>query len=588
MSGYDPSGYSLISAIRLGEIERVREIINSVGLSNPPSWPYWYILLRDTIKKNKVEIAKLLLSKDIIVSYKCPKQQWSFSPLHFAIENGNEELVKLLLEKGVNIITENRFGDTPLHTAVKHGKSKISEMLLEKKAPINVRNNSYLTPLHIASKEGHLNIVEQLLNKGADVNIIGMNDETPIHLAIDNGHTAIVKQLLNHSADVNAVYTYITDPDLEIFTSGFTPLHLACEQGNEDVVKMLLNKGAKINVKDGDHSLPIFYATQSGHINLIKAILEHQIFTDYASSVDNMLREAVKNGDLITVHYTLKHYTEFSKLVNPKTNYFNFLNNNPSDLVDELGQSLLHLSAQFGNFEIMEAILDFGADIDIKDKVGRTPLHIACQERFGPVIGILLRYGPDLNVRCDEGYLPQDYLFSSKLYSQRFNRHINYDNDPDCLVGNPKDLIKLFVEHIIKLKTAKIFVSDINLQLVKNNSRFKKIENEFNIESEKLKVKKISKNLYFYDILYKNIDELTPYTKNKTVIKVLESRKYTILFPHYGFIIKSKFKKSRQRKLLLDESIKSVSNIFSKLPILCIEKILMDLSNYDLKILIDN
>ena len=65
--------------------------------------------------------------------------------------------------------------------------------------------------------------------------------------------------------------------------------------------------------------------------------------------------------------------------------------------LDEEGFSLLHLNAKDGNAEIVQKLIEDGADIEIKDrKHGSTPLLWACQNGHTNIVKILLQNGANI------------------------------------------------------------------------------------------------------------------------------------------------------------------------------------------------
>jgi ankyrin repeat protein len=52
-------------------------------------------------------------------------------------ENGEEDVVRRFLEKGLNIETKDYRGETALHKAAKRGHEAVVRLLLEKGADIN-------------------------------------------------------------------------------------------------------------------------------------------------------------------------------------------------------------------------------------------------------------------------------------------------------------------------------------------------------------------------------------------------------------------------------------------------------------------
>lgn len=63
-------------------------------------------------------------------------------PLHLAIENGNEEFVKILLRFGANPNVADKNGVTPLHISYSYDSlGAIAELLIANGADLNLRDN---------------------------------------------------------------------------------------------------------------------------------------------------------------------------------------------------------------------------------------------------------------------------------------------------------------------------------------------------------------------------------------------------------------------------------------------------------------
>ena len=63
--------------------------------------------------------------------------------LHFAAENGREEVVELLLSKGANVNVSDGFGRTPLHLAAAEGHLEVVKMLVK----ANAKRDAKTTPI---------------------------------------------------------------------------------------------------------------------------------------------------------------------------------------------------------------------------------------------------------------------------------------------------------------------------------------------------------------------------------------------------------------------------------------------------------
>lgn len=74
--------------------------------------------------------------------------------------------------------------DTPLHLAVRNGQFELVRMLLRRGIVIDAKNNDDHTSLHLASEAGQVEIVQLLLRSRADTAARDRRKRTPLHLAL--------------------------------------------------------------------------------------------------------------------------------------------------------------------------------------------------------------------------------------------------------------------------------------------------------------------------------------------------------------------------------------------------------------------
>ncbi|KAF5538515.1 ankyrin repeat [Fusarium mexicanum] len=104
------------------------------------------------------------------------------TPLHSAVNSGQEAVACLLLEKGADIGVSDYETMTLLHNAVAQGREGMGEMarlLLENKANIEARNRENWTPMHMAARRGMKHVVELLLKEGGDAEALDNDGRTP-------------------------------------------------------------------------------------------------------------------------------------------------------------------------------------------------------------------------------------------------------------------------------------------------------------------------------------------------------------------------------------------------------------------------
>jgi ankyrin repeat protein len=88
-------------------------------------------------------------------------------PLHFAVQNGDFEMVKLLIEKGFDLKRWSKIG-TPVYIAGINNNKEILEFLISKKADINGAGPKGKSLMHYAAANGDIEMMKYLVSKKAD------------------------------------------------------------------------------------------------------------------------------------------------------------------------------------------------------------------------------------------------------------------------------------------------------------------------------------------------------------------------------------------------------------------------------------
>ncbi|KAL9485361.1 hypothetical protein ACSS6W_004150 [Trichoderma asperelloides] len=148
---------------------------------------------------------------------------------------GDEKAMQLLLDKGADITSENRYERTALHEAAINDHIALCRVLLENGANINAIDSNQKTPISMAAYYGHIEVVRLLVEHKADLR----QGKSPLFDAIDSkrgrSKVEIVQLLLEYGADVFA----------KDYVLG-TPLHSAVRQGSKPIIKLLLEHGAVV------------------------------------------------------------------------------------------------------------------------------------------------------------------------------------------------------------------------------------------------------------------------------------------------------------------------------------------------------
>ena len=127
------------------------------------------------------------------------KRQEATMHLFPAAAAGNLLDVQADLDDGANVNAKDGSGMTPLHWAIECGHPDMVKLLIAKGADMHIVTAvSHQTPLHLAAALGHRDIVTLLIGyAGADISAKNARQQTPVHLALANNHPDIVELLDN-------------------------------------------------------------------------------------------------------------------------------------------------------------------------------------------------------------------------------------------------------------------------------------------------------------------------------------------------------------------------------------------------------
>ena len=115
-------------------------------------------------------------------------------PLIVSIQNGDEAMAKLLIEKGAKVDADPKMWG-PLHFSVLRRRPEMTRLLLERGAKVDPVDDRENTPLLLAAKNGQIESARLLLARGADRGKKDILGKTALDYAREQGHADIVKLL---------------------------------------------------------------------------------------------------------------------------------------------------------------------------------------------------------------------------------------------------------------------------------------------------------------------------------------------------------------------------------------------------------
>ncbi len=136
------------------------------------------------------------------------------TPLHLAAALDRVEMARLLLSRDADVNADSNsyvFVYTPLHEAAKQNSSRVAKLLISRGADVNagryLKNRQWAdrysyTPLFQAVRANNLELARILLENGADPNISAhpSTGETPLRLARSKGYLKLIELLKEYNA----------------------------------------------------------------------------------------------------------------------------------------------------------------------------------------------------------------------------------------------------------------------------------------------------------------------------------------------------------------------------------------------------
>ncbi|HEU5282072.1 MAG TPA: ankyrin repeat domain-containing protein, partial [Gammaproteobacteria bacterium] len=258
-------------------------------------------------------------------------------------------------------------------------------------------------------------------------------------IAVSFNQVAFVRQ---HRSDVSDA----VDPDLILRFMPF--LHNAAQYGHVDVIHSLVDSGSDVNSSWFGNGPSLEFAVRSGRANAVEALFGRGASKENLQSF-RFLNLAAQSGDyrtfkviaetgvsFYTLHYdgsTLLHSAVRGRNIKIVNAIFDKIKDVDVDAVDKLGQTPLHLAAEYGCVDIFNQLLLSGASILKTTYNGDSVLHCAAKGREPAIVGLIMDKNIfDINMKNLAGETPLHRVF---LCEYKFDHSVT-----DILIGARADV----------------------------------------------------------------------------------------------------------------------------------------------------
>jgi hypothetical protein len=205
-------------------------------------------------------------------------------------------ITKKMLLKGL-FDSDNNDHITSLHYAVQKGHLDMVKLLISFGCDKEIQNYHNETPLITAAIYNYPDIARYLISIGCNINVVDILDRTCLHFAIHHETTNMLALLLEFNTPINR-------PDYW----GYTPLYSTINQGDGDNkyvdhFQFLLLHGGKINRpnKDGDTFIDIMYRYYD-HKILERMIDLCSFLPIVRQDIHMLIRNAAIKHDISDIH----------------------------------------------------------------------------------------------------------------------------------------------------------------------------------------------------------------------------------------------------------------------------------------------
>ncbi len=172
--------------------------------------------------------------------------------------------------------------------------------------------------LMVAAKQGELALVQRIVGFGVNINEVTLTGGTPFMFAVLGDHISVASWLHEQGADINAKGS-----------NGWSAATIAGAKGQTAMAQWLIEAGANINAPDVYQFTPLMRAVDNQHADTAQVLLE------------------LGGADV--------------------------------DFADESGNTALHFAVANNQLDVVNLLLNSGADPQHKNRDGITPADLAVQ-----------------------------------------------------------------------------------------------------------------------------------------------------------------------------------------------------------------
>ncbi|OUM65276.1 hypothetical protein PIROE2DRAFT_7737 [Piromyces sp. E2] len=431
------------------------------------------IKLLSDIKEGKIHTNQEI---DTLINVEYEKIEICNEIIDALIKTNNNVFLDLILKYKIRSSSDEIL-KYMLHCSCKAKNIDFLIKLIEREVDINCQEkNTLLTPLMGLSfiekklkmkclNQRIYNMFELLINAGADINAKDIQGKTALMYILETkkASSKLIKFLIKHGANING-----------ICNDGCSPIVYATKGNNKYVIKCLLDSGVNTNVVSKDGKSLLLHASINGCFHLFKYLIENDL-VDNIDCVDQNfetpLMHAVRSKKIDLIEYIVENGADV----------------NCTNINDE---SALNIAC-YGritrkNLLIVQCLIDHGANINkiynVKKKSTYlrrreywrvTPLIYAINRQNFKLVKLLVENGADVNGKDINGLTALYYtIFLNKKYINIVEYLLNHGANINEIINNQNETVLFYAVKYSNETIVKLLVdngADINHKNKDNN-----------------------------------------------------------------------------------------------------------------------
>ncbi len=267
---------------------------------------------------------------------------------------------------------------------MKDALTRVLERLV--RAGANFKHPSIQTPIlaWVCQEKIRAKTIGLMLQQGAttDGYILANNGATCLISAVENAQLDTVNMLLSHGVDVN-----------ETGPSGKTPFSTACKLESKTCLTKIVNHNT--------------FRFKSSELSVAEAILSQKEMVSPESKIYSYSRNIAKKEEI--KRSKKKNKSKLFELVSTGDldDLVKGLNNCSVSDIDskgDEGMTILHMTTTRNDYDMVEAILERGASVNVQDNRGYVPIMYAARNPNSlEILDLLIGNGADINAKDISG-----------------------------------------------------------------------------------------------------------------------------------------------------------------------------------------